>query len=44
MNTMAASGGEMEAPAARKWPKAIMGDERERERERERVERESVCV
>ena len=31
---MAISDGEMEAPAARKWPKAVMGDEREREKER----------
>ena len=36
MNTMAVSDGEMEAPVARKWPEAVMGDERERERERER--------
>ena len=31
---MAVFGDEMEAPAAIKWPKAVMGDERERERER----------
>ena len=37
MNTMAVSGGKMEAPLARKWPEAVMGDERERgERERDR--------
>ena len=30
---MAVFGDEMEAPAAIKWPKAVMGDERERERE-----------
>ena len=35
MNTMTVSGSEMEAPAARKWLEAVMGDERERERERE---------
>ena len=34
MNTMTVSGGEMEAPAVRKWPEVVMG-ERERERERE---------
>ena len=27
--------GEMEASMVRKWPKAVMGDERERERERD---------
>ena len=27
---MAVSGGEMEAPTARKWPEVIMRDERER--------------
>ena len=31
---MAVSGDEMEALAARKWPEAVMRDERERERER----------
>ena len=36
MNTMVVFGGEMETLAVRKWPGAIMGDERERERERER--------
>ena len=30
---MAIFGGEMEALAARKWPEALMGDERKRERE-----------
>ena len=33
---MTVSSGEMEAPAARKWLEAVMGDERKRERERER--------
>ena len=33
---MAVSDGEIEALAARKWPRAVMGDERERERGRER--------
>ena len=33
---MAVSGGEMEAPATRKWLEAIMGNDRKRERERER--------
>ena len=30
---MAVSGSEMEASAARKWPEAVMGNEREGERE-----------
>ena len=34
MNTIAIFGGEMEAPAVRKWPE-LMGEEREREREKE---------
>ena len=33
MNTMVVSGGEIEAPAARKWLEAVMGDERKRERD-----------
>ena len=36
---MAVSGGEMEAPATRKWLEAIMGNDRKRERERERERR-----
>ena len=32
MNTMAVFDSKMEVPVARKWPGAVMGDEKERER------------
>ena len=44
MNTMTVSSGEMEAPVARKWLEAVMGDVREREREVTRKMRKKGAV
>ena len=44
---MAVSGGEMEAPATRKWLEAIMGNDRKRERERRYTQNEkegAICI